>query len=215
VEIVVGPDPGAHIVVAPDSEAVAAITRDYLVDPDHGRRMEWSIERIDGPRLAPPTPAGEAARWRAAATWVREQAQIVPVRLEEANAVQDPYPVPTTTFGWAAGDAAYAMGAFDLAPDEALVISGRSPACAFWNVVLWNHLLHTLSGDEGRVGINGHAICLEADGSWRVVVAARDPGHPNWLCTRDHPRGLVWFRWFLPDATPQRPETRVVPLSSI
>ena len=215
VEIIVGPDEGADIVVAPDSEAVAAITRDYLVDLERDRRMEWSIERIDGPPLTSVSPAEEAARWRAAANWVREQAQIVPVRLEEPNVVQDPYPVPTTTFGWAAGDAAYAMGAFDLAPDEALVIEGRSPDCAFWNVVLWNHLLHTLSGDEGRVGINGHTISLEADGSWRVVIAARDPGHPNWLCTRDHPRGLVWFRWFLPESTPDRPETRVVSLSSI
>ena len=54
------------------------------------------------------------------------------------NAIDPPYPVPTTTFGWAAGDAAYAMGAFEFAEDEALVIRGRSPECAFWNMCLWN-----------------------------------------------------------------------------
>ena len=44
------------------------------------------------------------------------------------NVIEEPYPVPTTTFGWAAGDAAYAIGAYELADDQALVIRGRSPS---------------------------------------------------------------------------------------
>ncbi len=51
-----------------------------------------------------------ARRLRAATTWVREQASIVPIPLGTPNAIDPPYPVPATTFGWAAGDAAYAMG---------------------------------------------------------------------------------------------------------
>ena len=52
----------------------------------------------------------------------------------------------------------------------------------------------------------------EDDGSWEIVVADRDPGHPNWVETQGHTEGLLWFRWFLPAETPGRPTTEVVPL---
>ena len=117
------------------------------------------------------------------------------------------------TFGWAAGDAAYAMGSFDLADDDALVIAGRSPECAFWNICLWNRFLHTYNYEYERVTINGSQMTYNDDGSWTVVIAHRDPGHPNWISTSGHRRGRIWFRWFHPVATPERPTTRVVPVA--
>ena len=111
-----------------------------------------------------------------------------------------------TTFGWAAGDAAYAMGAFELADDEALVIRGRSPECVFWNMCLWNRLLHTYNYDYERVTINGAQVQYESDGSWIIVVSARRPAHPNWVSTAGHRSGRIWFRWFLPAA-----DTRAAP----
>jgi hypothetical protein len=199
---------GAWLRLEPD--AVAAITRDYVVDPRTARRVEWSIECLDP---APPfreRDAQLAARLRAALTWVREQARMVPLPLGEPNTVEEPFPVPAVTYGWAAGDAAYAMGTFDLADDEALVITGRSPDCAFWNMCLWNQFLHTYNYDYERVTINGGQLVYEPDGSWTIVVAHRDPGHPNWVTPAGHPRGRIWFRWFHPAETPARPHTRVV-----
>jgi hypothetical protein len=199
---------GAWLRLEPD--AVAAITRDYVVDPRTARRVEWSIECLDP---APPfreRDAQLAARLRAALTWVREQARMVPLPLGEPNTVEEPFPVPAVTYGWAAGDAAYAMGTFDLADDEALVIEGRSPECAFWNMCLWNQFLHTYNYDYERVTINGGQLVYEPDGSWTIVVAHRDPGHPNWVTPAGHPRGRIWFRWFHPAETPARPHTRVV-----
>jgi hypothetical protein len=214
-EIVLSPEPhdGAWLRLEPD--AVCAITRDYLLDPVHGRRAEWHIEADDPPAVWREDDADLARRFRAALTWVRDQARIVPIPLGEPNSVDEPYPVPTTTFGWAAGDAAYAMGSFDLAPGEALVIEGRSPECAFWNLCLWNQFLHTYNYDYERVTINGGQVRYEPDGSWRVVVAHRDPGHPNWVSTAGHPRGRIWFRWFHPEETPARPTTRVVPVDEL
>ena len=140
---------------------------------------------------------------------------MVPLSLGVPNTVDDPYPVPTQTFGWAAGDAAYAMGSFDLADGEALVIHGRSPECAFWNLCLWNPFLHTYNYDYERVTINGGQVTYEADGSWTIVIAHEDPGHPNWVSTAGHPRGRIWFRWFLPDETPAAPDVKVVPVSEV
>jgi hypothetical protein len=214
-EIVLSPErhDGAWIELTPD--AVCAITRDYLTDPVNGRRAEWDVTADDPPPTRREDDADLARRFRAALTWVRDQANIVPIPLGEPNSVDEPYPVPTTTFGWAAGDAAYAMGSFDLADDEALVISGRSPESAFWNVCLWNQFLHTYDYAYERVTLNGGQVTYEPDGSWRLVIAGRDPGHPNWLSTAGHPRGRIWFRWFLPSETPARPTTEVVPVDEV
>src|SRR4029450_526177 len=101
--------PGAGMLLEPDP--VAAITRDYVVDARTARRCEWSIECLDPAQPFRERDAELATRLRAALTWVRDQARIVPIPLGEPNTVEEPYPVPKVTFGWAAGDAAYAMGA--------------------------------------------------------------------------------------------------------
>jgi len=202
-----------------EPDAVAGITRDYLADPDIGRRSEWRIECVHDPSAPPPrwreTDADLARRMRRALTWVRDQAAIVPIGIGTPNHVDPPYPVPTTTFGWAAGDASYAMGGFDLANGEALVLRGTSPECVFWNLCLWNPLLHTYNYAYDRVTINGMQVVHETDGSWTIVIADADPGHPNWVSTQGHRAGRIWFRWFLPEHTPEVISAEVVPLASV
>jgi hypothetical protein len=227
-DAVVRPDGSIHIVLSPDKpadrdvswirlepDAVAMVTRDYLDDPSRGARATWSIESRDPPDTYRQTDADLARRLRATTTWLREQAGMVPLQPGTANAIDPPYPVPTTTFGWAAGDAAYAMGVFDLEDDEALVIHGRSPECAFWNMCLWNPFLHTYNYDYERVTINGSQVHYDADGSWTIVIAARQPAHPNWVSTAGHRKGHIWFRWFLPDHTPEHPEVTVVKVADV
>jgi hypothetical protein len=204
------PHDGAWIELADD--AVCAITRDYLVDPVAGRRVEWTIEADDAPARALDTDVELARRFRAAKVWLEEQAAIVPLPLADDNVIDEPYPVPQTTYGWAAADAAYASGTFALEDGQALVIEGSSPECVFWNMCLWTPYLHTYNYDYERVTINGGQVRHESDGSWRIVIASSDPGHPNWVSTAGHARGRIWFRWFLPEETPARPTTRVVPL---
>jgi hypothetical protein len=213
--VVLSPDPheGSWIELEPD--AVCAITRDYLADPERGVRARWHIEALDPPATRHEDDADLARRFGAALTWMRDQARIVPIPLGTPNTVDEPYPVPTQTFGWAAGDAAYAMGSYDLDEDEALVIEGRSPVCAFWNVCLWNQFLHTYDYAYERVTLNNSQIVSEPDGSWCLVVARRDPAHPNWISTAGHTRGRIWFRWFLPEATPSQPTARVVPIAEV
>ena len=214
-EIVLSPDrhEGAWIELAPD--AVCAITRDYLVDPRLGRRASWTIEAVDPPPVRRETDEDLARRFRATLTWLRDQAAIVPIPLGQPNTVDEPYPVPSRTFGWAAGDAAYAMGSYALTDDQVLLIEGRSPPSAFWNVCLWNQFLHTYDYAYERVTLNGGQVAYEPDGSWRLYVAPRDPGHPNWISTAGHHRGRIWFRWFLPETTPGRPTTAVLPRAEV
>jgi len=208
-EIVLSPDRHEGAWIRLESDAVCAITRDYMNDAAVGKRADWRIETVDPPATYRLDDADLARRFRAAATWVRQQADIAPIPLGEPNAFDDPYPVPKTTFGWAAGDASYAMGSFELAEDEMLVIDGRSPECAFWNVCLWNQFLHSYNYEYDRVTINGSQTVYNDDGSWTLVVAHHDPGHPNWISTQGHRQGRIWARWFLPSETPSPLKTRV------
>ena len=183
--------------------------------PGDGPAGHVAYRSRDPPETFRQDDADLARRIRAATTWVREQASIVPIPLGTPNAIDPPYPVPTTTFGWAAGDAAYAMGAYELADDEAMVIRGRSPECVFWNMCLWNPFLHTYNYDYERVTINGAQVQYEQDGSWIIVVSPQRPAHPNWVSTAGHRKGRIWFRWFLPAETPEQPQVEVLPVATV
>ena len=116
--------------------------------------------------------------------------------------------MPTTTFGWAAGDAAYAMGTYELADDQALVIRGRSPECAFWNLCLWNPFLHIYNADYDRVTINGGQVQYEDDGSWTIVVSARDPGPSQLDRHPGPPAGTALVPLVLPGGDAGAPDRR-------
>lgn len=198
-----------------EDDAVVALTRDYLDNPETDRRATWSIQALDPPARHHDDRADLARRMRAARTWINEQVSFIPTRIKPPNEIAQPFPVPQHAYGWSAADAAYAMGSYDLRPDQALIIDGTSPACVFWNLCLWNPFLHTLNYDYERVTLNGSQVHYELDGSWRIVISDRDPGHPNWVSTAGRRRGLIWLRWFLPDETPTRPACRVVGIDEV
>ncbi|MBI3215435.1 MAG: DUF1214 domain-containing protein [Mycobacterium sp.] len=207
------PQPGPWLKLEPD--AVFGLTRDYVNTRDTDRRPVWNIEAVDAPMRRQEDEADLARRLRAARTWLHEQLGMLPVRVQPPNEIKDPYPVPTATYGWAAGDAAYAMGAYELKPGEALVVEGRSPDCVFWNLCLWNPFLHTYDFSRERVTINGSEVEYEPDGSWRIVISDTDPARPNWVSTAGRSSGLIWLRWFLPEQTPARPQCRVVDIAEL
>lgn len=110
-------------------------------------------------------------------------------------------------------DIAFQLGYWSLAPDEALVVEVTPPACAYWNFQLGNIWAECLD-KRRRIAVNGHGAVLEADGSVRLVVAHRDPGHPNWLDTTGHDHGTMGMRWVRAADHP-RASTRVVPLAEV
>jgi len=216
-DIILSPDehPGNWIRLEPD--AVCAVTRDYLVDAVRGRQATWHIDAVEP---APPPRLGDAEmalRLRTVANFVRDLLNICPIPLDESrlNLIEEPFQQPPISYGWVAVDAAYAMGSFHLEDDEALVIHGTSPECAFWNMCLWNPYLQTYDYRYERTTINGGQVRYDADGSWTIVVAHRDPGHPNWVSTAGHRRGRIWFRWFCAAATPPRPSTQVTRITAV
>ena len=126
-----------------------------------------------------------------------------------------PQPVPPADHALAAIDASYSMAPYVLGPDEALVMTARWPECRFANVSLWNRHLQTFDYAHRTVALNRAQTVLESDGTFRAVIAHRDPGVPNWLDTEGRPFGLVFWRYFLPEGPIERPLAEVVPVDSL
>jgi len=180
------------------------------------------IEVLDAPApLAPPDDAGVAAGLRRVANYVRTRSleQTRPGEGDQPAFVSRepnvfPQPIPPGDHALAAFDAAYSMAPYVLGPDEALVMTGRWPACRCANVSLWNRHLQTYDYAHRRVSLNRAQTRLEPDGSFRMVIAHRDPGVPNWLDTEGRPFGLVFWRYFLAEGDIDTPQAEVVPFES-
>lgn len=103
----------------------------------------------------------------------------------------------------------YQRGAWSLAPDEALVIEGETVPCLYWNVMLYSRFLNTLDHRHRTVSLTGKRAQVGADGSYRMVLAGRDPGVANWLDTEGRSFGIFVFRWLRPEREPDLPRLRV------
>ena len=209
----------------PQADAAVLMTRDYQADPHTGRAVRWEIEALEQPEPFRHGDGETAAALRSSAAWMRTMFAILPlavgVRNDDAhnlghqtamsaNDFAAPYQVPDVNFGWSARDACYSYGSFELAEDEALVITHQPPACRFWNLVVWNQFMAVPGVRDARSSVNGHTAIPNSDGSVTVVLTRGQTAHPNSLTTLDYPRGNLAFRWFLADQVPDRPQVKLV-----
>jgi len=149
---------------------------------------------IDGPR-----PADRAAP----PDWVGQTPNEFPMPQEPGD------------IALSAADAHYSLGRWLLGPDQALVITGRWPKCRFASVCAWNRFQQTLDYLNRPVSRNRATTTLEADGSFRMVVAHTDPGIPNWIDTEGRASGTLFFRFFLAEGDIDPLGAEVVPFAEI
>ena len=88
------------------------------------------------------------------------------------------------------------------------------PRCDYWNFQLGNIWAESLDYRFRRVHTNSHTTALREDGSFELVVAHQDPGHPNWIDTAGHDHGTMCVRWVRADHHPE-PRCRVAKLSEL
>jgi hypothetical protein len=221
----VGADAPFAIDLAPDAapprgvrlepDAVCVISRQYFTDRDRARPAEFSIEALDAVDTPPPlSDALLARRLRAVARFIWESIQLTPLPGSlPPNFLGPPMAWNPAMPGWGTPDNVYSLGLFRLEPDEALVIEGRSPRCTYWGAQVWNRYMQSLDYRYHRVSLNHSQVRLEVDGSFRLVVAHRDPGMPNWIETAGHREGVVFCRWLQAETFPEQPSSRVVRLA--
>ncbi len=220
--------PGSWFPLHP--QAALLNTRHFFEEPapvasDPNRRIPLTIECLDRPTAPPSRPddAAVAARIRRVANYVRGMTFDVPPfpRGPQPEWVSitpnhfNPPANPASDTGWANMDAYYAIAPYELQSDEALVIEGRFPSCRFANVVLFNRFLQTYDYLNRRVSLNRRQTVLEPDGSFRMVLAHRDPGVPNWLDTEGRTQGRLFWRFLLPEEPLQPLRTRVLPVADV
>ena len=106
------------------------------------------------------------------------------------------------------------MGSFDLGPDEALVIEGRSPESAYWGCMLWNPFMQTFDYRYERIGINGASRQPRRTDRGSSSSRITTPATPNWLSTTGHPRGNLFVRCSsCAEDMPATPTARVITLT--
>ena len=193
---------------------------------DATKMIPLSIEALPaaGPKPAP-TDQSIAASIRSVGNWMRGFTLEQPPMLKSGrplpswvSIVPNKFNLPALpdgSIGFANRDAHYAMSPFALKPDEALIIEGRYPKCRFANVMLWNRFLQTFDYLSHRVSLNRKQTVLLPDGSFRMIVAHKDPGLPNWLDTQGRASGLIYWRFVFPDEPIQPLASRVVPLAEL
>lgn len=228
-EIAIGGPAKARNWLALPDDANRLTTRHYFEEERFGaaddlRAVPLSIEIVGGERRPVETPndGSIAAGIRRVAGFVRARTLGMPPmanREQPAFVSRQPNvfapPVKPGQLGLAAFDAAYSLAPYVIGPDQALVMTGRWPRCRSGYVCLWTRHQMTYDYVNRKVGLNRKQTKLEADGSFRIVLAHRDPGVPNWLDSEGRPFGLVFWRFFLPEGEIETPQTKVVPFAEV
>jgi hypothetical protein len=230
-EIIASPDPQPRDWLRLEPGAGSITTRHYWewtrnVAADPTFHVPLFIEPVEDPGPAPPMDdAAIAAGVRRVIAFVRGATldfpdlppEVMPAWVSNEVNRFDPsaYDESNAEIGYAAVDNAYLQTRYAIGPDEALVMRGRFPRCRFANVVLWNHRLQTPPYRHRRVSLNRNQVVYERDGSFRMVVAHRDPGVPNWLDAAGLPTGMIFWRFLLPDENVAPIQTELVDLRSL
>jgi len=197
----------AEVCAAADPSRYVPMSVEPLVDPGppptwNDARVTEAIQRVinfvtgDTVGQPPPQPGKQPS-------WV----STVPNQLNPPEKPGD--------LAFSAMDIAYAMCPYVLGPDEALVMTGRFPECKFANVVLWNRYLQSFNYNDRNVSLNRKQTRLEPDGSFKMIIAHRDPGVPNWIDTEERPSGILYWRFLLPEGKIETPQLEVVKVASL
>ena len=210
------PRPGNWIALEPQTSSL--IVREFFLDRASEIPAHFEIECLGS--TGSPAPLDPAALDRALTTtaavvkgsvellsgWAENFAR----RPNELHAPPDAVRAPAHK----AANQVFYHGYWKLEPGEALLITARPPVCRYWNFQLNNYWLESLDYRYHPITVNKHSACLEADGSFLIVVAERDPGIGNWIDTAGHTQGTMGLRWNMAIDPPQ-PVCRVVRLSEL
>ncbi len=227
-ELEVGPDGGLEVWISPeehpgnwlptDPGARQLLIRQYQVDWERDRVASFRLEREDtrGVPAPPPSDAEVAAALDRAATWVVQSASYWSEYVEGARTAtpHNGFGPPTTPPG-GAPNIAYGAGWWELEPGQALVVTHDEPDADYWGWTI--HTRHRMdSGDfAGRqTSLNRAQAHVDGDGRVRLVVAAEDPGSPNWIDTEGRAEGLLVYRYVGARSRPV-PEGEVVAVADV
>ncbi len=201
-----------------DSDAHMIMVRQYFHDRNIEEPAVLTIRAVDVEGVPALTTERQMAERLARATIFFRELVDGAVVLSNMMAAQPNVSDPPKKFDarirgifYPTDDNTYYGGWYELEPGEVLVIEGETPVAPYWNVLLQNRWMQSFDGRYFRINLNDRQIEREPDGTFKVIVAHEDPGHPNWLQTSGHNQGLVAIRYQLATSAP-KPDMRVITL---
>jgi hypothetical protein len=164
----------------------------------------------------PPDPASVARALDRSTAWVERSVVFWNDFLRRGPARAKPnHAAPPRPAPGGAHHILYGTCPFDLTEGEALILTCDAPDADYYGFTLHTPTWFE-SGDfaNRQTSLNGEQMHVDADGRFRVVVAARDPGVPNWIDNEKRRCGLLAYRFVRARAVPT-PEAVVVPIGKL
>lgn len=213
--------PNGDFEVILSNERPAGYTGDWWRLDPAGRRIggrracsDWlnevdarlAIERLDRPARRPRRTKEDIARRMAdLPRWIDDGVStwLAHINKQKATAPTNDVAVHDFSYIGGADGQVYMEGLYDLAPDEALLFDTDVPqVCRYWSILVSDELFSTLDWMHRFSSLNHRQATLSADGRFRAVISARDPGTPNWIDIGEYRKGLMQIRWNRASATP-------------
>ena len=214
----ISPDPHAGNWLRSHPDARYLLVRQYQCDWERDRIATLSIQRVDAHDTARPEPTAAelAAAIARAGDWIERSVEYWCTYVERAREglPRNAMAPPGTPKG-GAPNIAYGAGWWDLAAGDALVLTTDQPDADYWGFTV-HHRFRLDSGDfaSRQTSLNMTQAFVDEDRRVRFVVAADDPGVPNWIDTEGLPEGMLVYRSIGTRSRPV-PEAQVVSIGEV
>ncbi|MBD2858197.1 DUF1214 domain-containing protein [Spongiibacter sp. KMU-158] len=201
IEIILSRTPQAGNWLPITEDTIAVLVRQTFLDRKTERPAELTITRLDreNAKPVPLTPQQVQQNLERTAAFVKGTATLFADWAQGFKTHPNTLPPADQAYCQKLGgdpNIFYYHSYFKLAEDEILLIElDEIPDCENWNFQLNNYWMESLEYRYVDIHLNKHTAHYQADGSVRILVAARDPGQPNWLDTTGHGEGTMAFRW--------------------
>jgi len=107
-------------------------------------------------------------------------------------------------------DILYSHAGIALTAGQALVVDLEHGGARLWDIQLYNRPHYEALDFANRITSLNHRLAKPGP----IVIAAADPGGPNWLDTEGRESVLATIRWWGQEATPSV-SARVVPIAEL
>ena len=196
-----------------DHKSTYLLVRQIAYDWLHEVDGRFAIERLDRPAIKPrPSAEKIAADLRQVAAWTENWTRMAlqwPQNYRAKGLVNKVVVRDLNSIGGLSTQK-YIEGLFEIGVDEALIYETEVPTqCRYWGIELNDMRWSAIDITNRQSNLNGYTARLDKDGKFRAVIAATDPGVPNWLDSAGYASGVMFGRWTECSSSPTPTVTKV------